>query len=218
MTQMNQTEQMGKNQLMGIVTDFADIALTNDFKNNYKDNEKFRETVNGIMGLFNQFSKDLGITEFTRLDGGYTGDQVIERYNQSITSSWKGKKEKKNAIKKITSDEIASGTTKYMEGRNNLLKKRESKRIEQGQIPRRLEDQSEDNILGTSVYKYDKNQTEDSSSSDDNDDDIIDSVLGIKYNESGLESSLLNLVPDEIKTLEDLDNVENYFASVLDAD
>ena len=161
------------NELIEIVNDFTDIVSSNKFKNNYENNDEFRNQIFNLTTMFNQFSKDLGITEYTVSDSGYSGDQVLEKYKQSIKNSWKGKREKKNNIKKITHEEILDATGSYLDRRNALLKKREIKRIEDGKEPRKLEGDV------VSVYKYDKNQEEEYSSSDDDEDDIINEILGI---------------------------------------
>ena len=191
------TEDTEKNELIEIVNEFADIAKSDKFEDTFKHDENFRKQIMNITTIFGQFSKNLGVTEYTTADSGYTGDQVLEKYKQSVGSSWKGRKEKSNKIKKITHDEIMNATDLYLQRRNNLLKKREVQRVESGESPRKLEGFKENNkeklhisgkqitkIEKIPIYKYDNIQQEYSSSSDDDDDDIINNILGIESHAS----------------------------------
>lgn len=230
---MTEVENTEKNELMGVVHEFADIATTKEFEDNYKHDEKFRKQIMNLTGIFNQFSKNLGVTEYTTSDRGYTGDQVLEKHKQGIAKSWKGKKAKRNAVKQITHDEIMNATNSYLERRNNLLKKREAQRIESGEAPRKLEgmvgkDSKKLHMSGKHItkienipiYKYDENQEEESSSSDEDEDDITNNIFGIKSHSqrrtpiSLPTNSDLRIGADTQQ--KDLDNIDNYFNSVLD--
>jgi len=208
-----------KNELMEIVNDFSEIAVSNKFQNSYKDSKIFRKQVNNLMTLFNQFSKNLGVTEYSTIDQGYSGDQFLEKYKDDISNSWRGKKEKKNSIKKITQEEIIDSVDTYLERRNKLSRQREMHRIEEGQIPRKIEGHGKDNTLGISVYKYDEDQNYSSSSSENEDDVIIDNLLGIPNKKKKSTKKKIRKLTSEKNSQDEYDEskLQSYQQSILDS-
>ena len=67
-----------------------------------------------------QIFKNIGVTEYSSVDRGYSGDELLEKYKYNIQKSWKGKKEKESSIKKISKSEIDDGANVYLENKLTL--------------------------------------------------------------------------------------------------
>lgn len=179
-----QDENGNKHELVEIITDFTEIASKRNFKKACKVYPELTERIKGLMYIFDQVLKSTGTTEYTTIDRGYTGDQITEKYKNSVVSSWKNKTEKKNAVRKITHDEIMDGTNTYLQRRMDFQNRREKRRIDSGKAPRKLEyvtgtinNDGKVSKPGVAVFKYDKKQQEEFSSSSDDDETVINNLL-----------------------------------------
>ena len=163
------------NELNEIVQNFTEIAKRKDFIDKCKNNNSLKSDTKKLMFILEQVFKSAGITEYSAVDRGYSGDELLEKYKDNIQKSWKGKKEKENVIKKISKSEIDNGTNNYLEQRLIFTKKREDKRQELGFKPRTLELEKENSNIH--VYKYNENQKDEGYSSDISDDELTDLIL-----------------------------------------
>ena len=164
-----------KNELNEIVQNFTEIAERKDFTEMCKNNKLLKKDTKKLMFILEQLFKNIGVTEYSSVDRGYSGDELLEKYKYNIQKSWKGKKEKESSIKKISKSEINDGANVYLEKRLTLTKEREDNRIEMGFKPRTLEVEKENSNIH--IYKYNENQDEESSSSDLSDDELTDLIL-----------------------------------------
>lgn len=169
-----------KHELIEIVSDLTEIASKRNFRKTCKVNPELTERIKSLMYIFDQVLKSTGTTEYSTIDRGYTGDQIGEKYKNSVVSSWKNKTEKKNTVKKITHDEIMDATNTYLHRRLEFQNKREKKRIESGKVPRKLEhvtgttdESGKVNKRGVAVYAYEERQEEEFASSEDDDENVI---------------------------------------------
>ena len=60
------------------------------------------DNVKKLMYILEQVFKSAGITEYSAVDRGYSGDELLEKWKDNVQKSWKGKKEKESSIKKIS--------------------------------------------------------------------------------------------------------------------
>ena len=163
------------NELNEIVQNFTEIAKRKDFADKCKANKTLKSDTKKLMYILEQVFKSAGITEYSAIDRGYSGDELLEKYKDNVQKSWKGKKEKESTIKKISKSEIDDGTNNYLEKRLIFTKKREDKRQELGLKPRTLELEKENSNIH--VYAYNENQKEEESSSDISDDELTNIIL-----------------------------------------
>ncbi len=161
-------------QIVEIVDDFTELATSNEFSEKYKSNPKLQKKIQSLMTLFSTWSKAAGVTEYSAVDGGYKGDEFLEKYKDNVRMSWKDKSEKKNAVKEITNEEISSGHQGYLARRLALTHKREQQRIKGGQSSRKL---IKDETTGQRVYIKLEQEIE-YDSSDEDDDLITNRILG----------------------------------------
>ena len=190
MNKMNKTNKMNKRstkpvkknkeddhcQLTKIVDNFEEIIKSDNFTHQAKNDPKLQEKMQSLTAMLREWSKACGITEYTPIDSGYTGDEVLEKYRNDVGKSWGNKSEKKNAVPKITKEEIDSSHSSYMARKRALEDKRERDRIAIGCEPRQL---ITDEITGQKIYVNTKERKRivESGSSEEDDDDIIDNIL-----------------------------------------
>ncbi len=129
-----------------IIKDFCELTLNENFRDKMKHNSKINTE---MLNLANEIFRAVGVTEYTAVDGGYTGDEILEKHKFSKARAWNCKKAKPGHTKEITSDEIMSSADRYLARRLNFEKKREKKLIEEGHQPRKL---ITDESTGMQVY------------------------------------------------------------------
>ena len=161
------------NELNEIVQNFTEIAERKDFVDMCKNNKLLKKDTKKLMFILEQLFKNIGVTEYSSVDRGYSGDELLEKYKYNIEKSWKGKKEKESSIKKISKSEIDDGANVYLENKSILTKKREDNRMKMKFIPRTLEVEKEN----SNIHIYDENQEEESSSSDLSDNELTELLL-----------------------------------------
>ena len=144
------------NELNEIVQNFTEIAERKDFVDMCKNNKLLKKDTKKLMFILEQLFKNIGVTEYSSVDRGYSGDELLEKYKYNVQKSWKGKKEKESSIKKISKSEIDDGANVYLENKLTLTKQREDNRVKMGFKPRTLEKENS-NIH---IYKYNENQEE----------------------------------------------------------
>lgn len=86
--------------------------------------KKMRDKMDKAFQLFTRLTSGLGQTEYDT-DGGYSGDQVLEKYRHAVSESWQGREEEKDSVKAITAGEIERGH-EDMEDRRAKLQSRRS--------------------------------------------------------------------------------------------
>ena len=121
---MSKTRVEKQFPLAEMVNNFTDIINSDTCSEQYKSDPKFKKKIEDLMSIFNTWSRAAGVTEYSSTDGGYNGDEFLEKYKNDIRRSWKGKSEKKNAIKKITKEEISDGHQSYLAKKMALTNKR----------------------------------------------------------------------------------------------
>lgn len=200
------TENDNIHEMVEMVDDFAQIISADDFVKGYQSSTGLQEKMKGLMFIFDNLCKAAGVTEYSAIDGGYRGDEILNNYKQKITASWGDKQEKDSKTKTITQDEMASGAQGFEAKRRILSEKRERNRLLLGQQPRKLitRDGQTEYVKHNAAIEY--------GSSDDGDDDIIDQIL----DRSSIASRLSHdqnrrLTHDE----SDEDNTHDYHMSTL---
>lgn len=174
---MKKSKEDEHSQLTKIVDNFEEIVRSDDFTQQAKNNPELQEKMQSLTAMLKEWSKACGITEYTPIDSGYTGDEVLEKYRNNVGRSWGNKTERKNAVPKITTEEITASHSSYMARKRALEDKREKDRIAIGYEPRKL---VTDEITGQKIYmstKENKSRELEYASSENEDDDIIDNIL-----------------------------------------
>jgi len=149
---------------LAIIEDFQELTVNDDFREKMKKDKKLN---NMMLTLARQILQAAGTTEYSTTDGGYTGDQVFEKYKSSSAALWKGKVAKKNHTKQITTEEISDKADSYLKRRMRFEKAREQMMIECGHAPRKM---ITDETTGMRVYVNDIQQSLPVASSDDEED------------------------------------------------
>ena len=112
------------NELNEIVQNFTEIAERKDFVEMCKNNKLLKKDTKKLMFILEQLFKNIGVTEYSSVDRGYSGDELLEKYKHNVQKSWKGKKEKQKKKDKQNSlidknKEIENGTDKNIQYQNN---------------------------------------------------------------------------------------------------
>ncbi len=84
----------------------------------YADNATMRDLSNA-----------LGLTEFTYVDNGYSGEQILEKYKIKTSQGWNSRSAEKNHTPEITAAEITSQYQSYYSRKNNLEDERAGNKV-----------------------------------------------------------------------------------------
>lgn len=169
---MNDSSNDESSEVVKVVDEFTNMVKRDKFKEQCLQDRNLMKNAKGLMNILEQIFRSVGVTEYTNIDGGYTGDQILERYKRKQTQSWNNKTDKSRYLKSITKDEVEDRSKDFLQRRAEFERKREMRRIESGKTPRTLE---MDPDSGYPVYIGDADD-EDGSSEDDSD-AIVDEIL-----------------------------------------
>ncbi len=126
----------------------AVLVLHCDKQSKGQQREKMREKMKTAFELFQRLTSGLGRTEYDN-DGGYTGEEVLDKYSRAVADSWNGRAEHKDAVKAITTKEIEAGVDAMEQRRAELQSRRimaieSAKQIKQLAIEQSGEEDPED--------------------------------------------------------------------------
>ena len=84
-------------ETLAIIDDFQELTLNENFRDKLKNNSSIN---NKMINLAKKILKAAGTTEYTTIDGGYTGDELLEKHKIDRAGKWNGKKGKTQSYKR----------------------------------------------------------------------------------------------------------------------